>query len=127
MAVEHGKTVFLSSHQLGEVEQICDRVAIINNGELLREGKVLDLVSEKARFRIRVKPLDQAVSVVNEHWAVVAKTDDALLIDVQEDDIPAIVEKLVEKRIQVFELSPYRQSLEEFYLSVTGRENQHVD
>lgn len=41
-----GKTVFFSSHELGEVETVCDRVAIINQGELMEEGRVADLVQE---------------------------------------------------------------------------------
>jgi len=41
-----GKTVFFSSHELGEVETVCDRVAIINQGELKVEGRVADLVRE---------------------------------------------------------------------------------
>src|SRR5258708_1316477 len=39
-----GKTIFLSSHQLGEVEHLCDRVAIINRGRLVREGTIADLL-----------------------------------------------------------------------------------
>src|SRR5437867_3953777 len=41
-----GKTVFFSSHELGEVETVCDRVAILNDGELKREGRVSDIVRE---------------------------------------------------------------------------------
>jgi ABC-2 type transport system ATP-binding protein len=41
-----GKTVFFSSHELGEVETVCDRVAIINQGELKEEGRVADLMSK---------------------------------------------------------------------------------
>jgi ABC-2 type transport system ATP-binding protein len=41
-----GKTVFFSSHELGEVETICDRVAILHQGELKREGRVSDIVRE---------------------------------------------------------------------------------
>ena len=43
---DEGKTVFFSSHELGEVETVCDRVAIINQGELRVEGKVADLVDK---------------------------------------------------------------------------------
>ena len=43
---DRGKTVFFSSHELGEVETVCDRVAIINQGELKVEGRVADLVSQ---------------------------------------------------------------------------------
>jgi ABC-type Na+ transport system ATPase subunit NatA len=41
-----GKTVFFSSHELGEVETVCDRVVIINEGELKAEGRVADLVQK---------------------------------------------------------------------------------
>jgi len=43
---EEGKTVFFSSHELGEVETVCDRVAIVSQGELRVEGRVADLVRE---------------------------------------------------------------------------------
>ena len=43
---DEGKTVFFSSHELGEVETICDRVAILNLGRLRMEGKVTDLVAQ---------------------------------------------------------------------------------
>ncbi|MEO6181660.1 MAG: ABC transporter ATP-binding protein, partial [Verrucomicrobiota bacterium] len=41
-----GKTVFFSSHELGEVETVCDRVAILNEGQLKVEGRVSDLVTQ---------------------------------------------------------------------------------
>src|SRR5437762_1830766 len=41
---QEGKTVFFSSHELGEVETVCDRVAIMSNGELKTEGRVAELV-----------------------------------------------------------------------------------
>jgi ABC-2 type transport system ATP-binding protein len=41
-----GKTVFFSSHELGEVETVCDRVAILHQGELKEEGSVKDLVNQ---------------------------------------------------------------------------------
>jgi ABC-2 type transport system ATP-binding protein len=126
LADEYGKTIFLSSHQLGEVEQICDRVAIINKGKLLREGRVVDLVTEKAQFRILAKPLDKALGVVSARWTCETHNDGALLVDVQKDDTPLIVKKLVENDVQVFEVSPFRQTLEDFFLSVTEGEDSHV-
>jgi ABC-2 type transport system ATP-binding protein len=126
LADEYGKTIFLSSHQLAEVEQICDRVAIINKGELLREGRVVDLVTEKAQVRIRVKPLAKALAVLNDRWTCVAHTADALLVDVHQDDTPLIVKKLVENDIQVYEVSPYRRTLEDIFLSVTEGEDSYV-
>jgi ABC-2 type transport system ATP-binding protein len=127
LADEYGKTIFLSSHQLGEVEQVCDRVAIINKGQLLREGRVTELVAETAQFRLRAKPLDRAAAVINEHWSCTPLPNDILLIDAGEETIPIMVKKLVDNHIQVYEVSPYRQSLEDYFLSVTEGENSHVD
>jgi ABC-2 type transport system ATP-binding protein len=49
---ERGHTLFLNSHLLGEVELICDRVAILQRGELIREGTIAELTSQKGRFEI---------------------------------------------------------------------------
>lgn len=61
---EQGKTVFLSSHMLNEVEQICDRVAIINRGKLVREGAVKALLAEKTRLRIEASPVEKAMQTL---------------------------------------------------------------
>lgn len=126
LADEYGKTVFLSSHQLGEVEQVCDRVAIINQGELIREGIPSDLVSTKAQFRIRATPPEQALAVINGQWASALQSDDTLLADVRYEDMPVLVEKLVQNNIKVYEVFPQRQSLEDYFLSVTEGENHHA-
>src|SRR5262249_10305270 len=49
---EKGHTIFLNSHLLGEVELICDRVAILQMGELVREGTIAELTEQKGRFEI---------------------------------------------------------------------------
>jgi len=118
---EQGKTVFLSSHMLGEVEQVCDRVAIINKGHIVREGKVSDLLAERPRLHIDATPLEKAEAVLSAHWRV-QLTDGALVADAARDDVPAIVRKLVEHEVQIFEVSPQRQSLESYFLSVTQEE-----
>jgi hypothetical protein len=48
------------------------------------------------------------------------------LVDAQEEDMPIIVQKLVENDIRVYEVSPHRQTLEVYFLSVTEGENSHV-
>ncbi len=119
---EQGKTVFLSSHMLGEVEQVCDRVAIINKGSIVREGKVADLLSEHARLRIDASPIDVASEVLSRNWRVM-RSDGVLLAEAAREDAPAMIRKLVEQDVQVFEVSAHRQSLESFFLSVTQEES----
>jgi ABC-2 type transport system ATP-binding protein len=125
LADEQGKTVFLSSHLLGEIEQVCDRVAIINLGEVVREGAVEDLLSGKTYLRIEAQPLDKASAVLGEHWTV-APNEHGLTVYAARDDIPHVVRRLVEQDIDVFHVAAERQSLEEYFLSVVQEAVPHA-
>ena len=120
---KQGKTVFLSSHMLNEVEQVCDRVAIINKGVLVREGTVKELLAEQSRLLIDAAPLDKAQAVLGEHWKLHANSSTHLLAEARREEVPAIVRRLVEQQIEVYEITPQRQSLEEYFLSVTQGES----
>jgi ABC-2 type transport system ATP-binding protein len=56
---QEGKTIFLNSHLLGEVELICDRVIILNSGEILRQGSIAELTQQRGRFLIGLAPGQQ--------------------------------------------------------------------
>src|SRR4029450_12744163 len=61
-ARERGSAVFLNSHLLGEVERLCDRVAIINHGRVIAAGTLVDLLGESAvRIRVTGLPGDGAL------------------------------------------------------------------
>ncbi|NLF76252.1 MAG: ABC transporter ATP-binding protein, partial [Chloroflexi bacterium] len=116
LADDHGKTIFLSSHLLGEVEQVCDRVAIINLGEIVREGMVADLLEGKSRLRVEASPLDRAAAVLGERWAV-SSNGQWLTIDATREDAPYLVRRLVEQGVDVYQVASQRQTLEEYFLS----------
>jgi ABC-2 type transport system ATP-binding protein len=56
---DKGHTLFLNSHLLGEVELICDRVAILQQGELIREGTIHELTKQKGQVEIGLAPGEQ--------------------------------------------------------------------
>jgi ABC-2 type transport system ATP-binding protein len=120
---KQGKTVFLSSHMLNEVEQVCDRVAIINKGQLLREGTVQELLTEQSRLLIDAAPLEKAQAVLGETWKLHTNGSGHLMAEAQREDVPAIVRRLVEQQVAVYEITPQRQSLEEYFLAVTQSED----
>ena len=124
-ADEQGKTVFLSSHLLGEIEQVCDRVAIVNLGEIVREGKVSDLLAGKSSLRVEATPLDKATQVLGEHWTVAANGS-YLSIDAPHDDIPHVVRQLVAHDIAVYHVAAQRQTLEEYFLAVVQENLSHA-
>ena len=123
----HGKTVFLSSHMLNEVEQVCDRVAIINKGLLLREGPVETLLQgEVGQMRLQVRPLHRARQVIAARWpdALVPQKRDGgnwLTLSLDPDQAPLIVAELIQVGVQVFQVIHKRQSLEEFFIAVTNQ------
>lgn len=123
-ADDHGKTVFLSSHLLGEVEHVCDRVAIINLGEIVREGAVADLLEGKSHLRVEASPLDRAAEVLREHWPV-EKNTLWLTVSAAREDTPHVVRRLVEHDVDVFQVTSQRQTLEEYFLDVVREETRH--
>jgi ABC-type multidrug transport system ATPase subunit len=108
-----GRTVLLSSHLMGEIEQVSDRVGVIRAGELVAEGTV-DELRGQAGLRVRVEPLDVAARVLG-------GLDGIELVDGEIDARAAQVNRmLVEAGIAVSELSRRQASLEDVFLELTG-------
>ncbi|MBE0665885.1 MAG: ABC transporter ATP-binding protein [Candidatus Aminicenantes bacterium] len=129
----HDKTVFLSSHMLNEVEQVCDRVAIINKGILLREGPVETLLEDEVgQMRLQVRPVYKARQVIVARWPdalVPPERDDSdwLTLSLNPDQAPLVVNELVQSGVQIFQLVQKRQSLEEFFIAVTAQARERAD
>jgi ABC-type multidrug transport system ATPase subunit len=119
------RTVLLSSHLLGEVEQICDRVGVIRSGKLVAEGTVEELRGRDT-LRVRAEPLAAARELVTSLPIVeqVAVSDDALRITTDPAEAAAINRALVDAGFAVSELHWERPPLEEVFLELTqGTEN----
>src|SRR5690606_33306978 len=113
LATEQGKTIFLSSHLLSEVEQICDRVAIIQRGQIVREGVVSELLEAKTALRVEARPLEAAAAALSAHWSVTTNST-WLSVQATREEIPAIVRRLVESNIDIYQVTSQRQTLEEY-------------
>jgi len=111
---EHGITVLLSSHLLGEVEQLCGRVAILNRGRLIFQGSPGELGGKENRFRWSVDDWDRACAVLLQCGATVIEAGLAELS--AGTDVADIVAELVRAGVRVRGVQPVSRSLEEFYL-----------
>jgi len=121
---EQNKTILLSSHILSEVEKIVNRVGIINNGSLAFEGSLSDLQSEKSKnLRVRFKVSDVAKACILFSDLDIIRSDDSEfeLIVKTKEDLAAMVKELVNKNIEVYELSPQESDLENMFLSVVNQ------
>lgn len=115
---KQGKTVFLSSHQLSEVEQVCDRVAIINKGEIIREGEVGELLTAQHFLYIEAEPLAGITAVLQNKYPITPESN-GVTVTAPHEDTPHIVRQLVENGISIFQIRSQRQSLEAFFLAAT--------
>jgi ABC-type multidrug transport system ATPase subunit len=121
------RTVLLSSHLMGEVEQVCDRVGVIRSGRLVGEG-TLDELRGRAFLRVRAEPLDAAERLVAALSGVerVAVADGGLLVSADPGASATINRALVEGGIAVSELHMERASLEQVFLELTQGEEERA-
>jgi ABC-2 type transport system ATP-binding protein len=124
LARHQGKTVFLSSHLLHEVEQICDRVAIIHHGRLVAQSEVGDLLRQGARLEVRVADLSQAAEVLRaQPWVTDVQTAaDRLLVDAPPDAAADVTRVLVEAGLYLSGLRLLERTLESVFLETVGRD-----
>jgi ABC-type multidrug transport system ATPase subunit len=118
-----GTTVFMSSHQLAEVEQLCTRVGIVDRGRLVKQDDLAALRAPTGRTIVRTPDPDRAVAVLD--GQVDHRDADRLLV--ADADAAAINTRLVTAGVRVSEITAERRSLEDVVLSVTGAGSDHFD
>ncbi|UHA75583.1 ABC transporter ATP-binding protein [Paenibacillus sp. 481] len=125
MPQEHGITVLVSSHLLSEVEQMANRVAIIQQGRLMFQDSIAALQSRaQHRVRLVVSDPEQAFRTVSAAGCSAELESGAIMLDNMTDaKIAALVEQLVHKRHDVYRVEEKRQSLEDLFLAMTGKES----
>ncbi len=121
LAAEQGKTVFLSSHLLHEVQQVCDRVAIIDKGEIIRESTIADLLRHDLDLQVDATPLDVAQGVLTSRWATRIEGD-RLHVRASRDEAPEVVRQLVGAGVELFGIAPEQRNLEQVFLALTQPE-----
>ena len=127
---ELGLTVMLSSHLLHEIEQICNRVAIIEKGRLLYQGPVEDLIAKDNWVKLRVDRVSDAYDLLSKdpRLSLSRNGDDWLHVKIADDQIPFMNALLVQNGFSVSELSPQRESLEGAFLRLTqAARTLHMD
>ncbi len=132
---DEGKTIFLNSHLLSEVEKVCTRVAILHEGRLVRHGTVEELTTTERIYDLI------ATAIPNE---VLAAAGDALrrvednppsAPDLQRfrlraedrNDLNARIDQLRAADVQIDAVHPVRRSLEDYFIDVVGQENAAND
>ena len=117
-----GKTVFVSSHLLGEVQQMCDDVGIVKQGRLLTQGPVADLVRRSEALEMQVTDVPRAVALLERiEWVrAVSRDGGRLTVEAPQERAAELSKALAQQEIYLSELRPREGSLEDFFLEVTG-------
>ncbi|MBX3476149.1 MAG: ABC transporter ATP-binding protein [Brevundimonas sp.] len=117
LADEQGVTVILASHQLAEVQRVCDRVAILDRGRLVREGAVSELTAAGERLRIAVGAAEAAQAVLG---ARATTAGDAVLVEAARAEAPEVIRALVQAGIDIHEARWIGADLESVFFTETG-------
>jgi ABC-type multidrug transport system ATPase subunit len=123
---EEGKTVFVSSHLLSEIEVIADSMLIIDQGRKIAEGKVAELLNP-ADTLVQLETTDDAQAkrvLENSQWSRGLQPKDTLTLRLHKQEVPELVRFLVEQQTGVVSIQS-KHSLEDYFLSLTTA-NQHV-
>ena len=117
------RTVLLSSHLMGEVEQICDRVGVIRQGTLVAEGSVSELRGQGGLL-VKAEPVDKAAEIIGRIPGVeeVTLRDGALSLTADAEQASEVARELVSAGIRLRELRPAQRSLEEAFFELTESE-----
>jgi ABC-2 type transport system ATP-binding protein len=116
---KEGRTVFLSSHLLSEVEQVCDRVGVVVSGQLVAEGTI-DELRGKGGLVICANPADRAGLVLDQIAPGHVHRDDGhFTLEVDPTQAAKINRRLMESGVEVSELRESERSLEDVFLQLT--------
>ena len=122
-----GKTVFLNSHLLSEVELICDRVAILNKGKLLKLGSVEELTQSEQEYAIGFEgEISESLQMQWDATRMQVRLEEQSLRIVVEalDQLNTIIDQLRQEGVLITSIVQKRSTLEESFLKVIGDEQE---
>jgi len=118
IASEEGVSVFVSSHLLSEIELMCDRVAVIQNGQLI---DLRDIHNESSSFYyVEAEPKEQVSAYLEQRNFNFVAENQGYVVEMKKEDVPAMTTQLVQAGIQLFAVQPHQKTLEDQFLEMTG-------
>jgi len=119
-----GSAVFLNSHLLSEVEQVCDRVAVVDHGRVIASGTMDELLGGTA-VRVRVSGLTQAdKNRLSQYGRIDDEGDQITFANLDAERVPELVATIVSMGGRVYEVAPRHQTLEDRFLQLLEDEEK---
>jgi ABC-2 type transport system ATP-binding protein len=122
LARDEQMAIVVSSHLLSEMELMCDRIGIIQQGELLDIQSIRDFIQDGiSSYQFTVAPLGEAQQLLEASGLTVTATEGNLQVVLEKERVPEIVASLVENKIAIFEVKEVTKTLEDKFLEKTSQ------
>ncbi|NMD71174.1 ABC transporter ATP-binding protein [Bacillus sp. DNRA2] len=125
LAEEEGLSVLVSSHLLSEIQLMCDRVAIISKGTMVKTDTVEHLLTQQERLTWRLEPIEKGIEILAGLTEIVREEGEYVITPYIEESVGMWNRKLVEANVTVLEMNRKLPSLEDLFLEMTG--GDHID
>ncbi|MGK0575893.1 ABC transporter ATP-binding protein [Macrococcus capreoli] len=121
LAREENMSVIVSSHLMSEMELMCDRFGIIQNGKMVRieDVNTVVTVNDVVKHHFDVYPVDQAVKCLNEKNIPFTLTENMITVDIAPKDVPQMVHDLVNANVDIYGVTKEKLSLEDRFMALT--------
>ena len=119
LAKEEKMAVMISSHNLSEIENVCNKICIIKNGSIVEESNIEDLKKETSNSEYVIE-VDNPEAIKEITQKDVQINNNKVTIKAEREEIPEIVNELVKSKIKVYSITENTLSLEEAFLKKTG-------
>ena len=117
---QQGVTVLYSSHLLAEVEEVCNRVAIVNRGRIAFEGQLDDLrAAYGASYRLETADDERALAILSAAGAAARRADGALWVDASREAMDDLTLALGREQVAIRQLTREQRSLEDLFFQLT--------
>lgn len=123
LAREKNMAVIVSSHLLSEMEMMCDRIGIIQNGKLVDVQLIQEFVhGSEVSYEFEVIPSDKAFSILTSNYpdVQVTRSRNGITAELSKEAIPEVVKLFVDSEVQVFGIKEVAKTLEDRFLEVTS-------
>ena len=118
IAETEGIAVVISSHLLSEMDLMCDRIAVIQNGKLI---DIRDLQNTAVSlYYIEPTSVQAGLAVLEKHDYTFAVQGDGLIVEIEKKDVPLLTQQLFEAGVQLYTVQPHVKTLEDQFLEMTG-------
>ena len=123
LSKEQGKTIFISSHLLSEMEQVADSLLIIHKGKKIAEGNMNQLLNpEQSRIEVETRSAREfELQLKQTAWAnnIISVNGQKIIMQMKREEVPAFVQQMAEMKQDIFSIHK-KNSLEDYFLSLTS-------